>query len=81
MALRALLITSRQGRVRSNILCHASGLTLLVVEHVAKYAGGGGVFGVLAGAAGELKLVGVGVFFWVEHVRAEVTISIQNIRP
>ena len=70
MALWALLITSRQGRIGSDILRHASCLTLLVVEHVAEDAGGDGVFGVLAGAAGELELVGVWVFFWVEHVGA-----------
>lgn len=71
MALWALLITSRQRWVRSNILRHTSGLALLVVEHVAEDAGGDGVFGVLASAAGELELVGVGVFFWVEHVGAQ----------
>lgn len=70
MALWALLITSRQGRIGSDILCHASGLTLLVVEHVAEHAGRDGVFGILASAAGELELVGIGVFFWIEHVGA-----------
>ena len=70
MAHRALLITSRQRRIRANILRHTSGLALLVVEDVAEDAGGDGVFGVLAGATGESEFVGFWVFFGVEHVGA-----------
>lgn len=72
MALRALLITPRQRWVGTNILGHTGSLTLLVVEDVAENARGDGVFGVLAGAAGECEFVAFGVFLWVEHVRARM---------
>lgn len=72
MALRALLITPRQRRVAPNILRHTRSLTLLVIQHVTENAGGDGVLGVLAGTAGKLEFVAIGVFFGVEHVGAWV---------
>lgn len=70
MALRTLLVTPRQRWIGANILRDTGRLALLVVQNVAEDAGGDGVFGVLAGAAGELQLVGLWVFFRVEHVGA-----------
>jgi len=50
-------------------LSHASGFTGSIAEVISEDAGGGGFFGVLTGSAGKLEAVGVGIFFWVEHVR------------
>jgi len=69
LALGASLIRAGKGWIRSNILRDTGRLAYGVVEHVAENAGGGCFFGVLAGSAGELEAVGVGVFFGVQHVR------------
>lgn len=56
--------------IRTNVLSHTGRLAGRVVEQVAEDAGRLGVFGVLAGSAGELQLVGVFVFLGVQHVGA-----------
>lgn len=63
-------ITSTNRGIRTNVLSHTGRLAGRVVEHVAEDAGRLGVFGVLAGSAGKLQLVGVFVFLGVQHVGA-----------
>lgn len=68
---RYKITTSSTNRgIRTNVLSHTGRLAGRVVEHVAEDAGRLGVFGVLAGSAGELQLVGVFVFLGVQHVGA-----------
>jgi hypothetical protein len=62
-------------------LSHASGFTGSIAKVISEDAGGGGFFGVLAGSAGKLEAVGVGIFFWVKHVRTgEMSVRILEVR-
>ena len=70
VTLWALLSVSWEGWVTANILGDTSSLANSVVQDVAEDAGRDSVLSVLAGTAGKLKLVGVCVLLWVEHVGA-----------
>lgn len=56
--------------IGTDVLGDASGLAGRVVEDVAEDAAGAGLLGVLAGAAGKLQLVCLGVLLGVQHVGA-----------
>jgi hypothetical protein len=62
-------------------LSHASGFTGSIAEVISEDTRGGGLFGVLAGSAGELEAVSVRIFFWVEHIRTgEMLACVPEVR-